>query len=57
MPITKGQSGPLDYSFDLESKIQLAEAHGEEIVRDLFTDTQVRVWVWCVALSQLLIHA
>lgn len=51
MPITKGQSGPLDYSFDLESKIQLAEAHGEEIVRDLFTDTQVRVWVWCVALS------
>lgn len=41
IPITKGSNGPLDYTFDLGNSISLPGAHGEEIVRDLFTDIQV----------------
>lgn len=47
VPITKGESGPLDYSLNRESMIQLAEAHGEEIVRDLFTDSQMQLTYTC----------
>jgi hypothetical protein len=41
IPINKGINGPLDYSFDLENSMSFPGAHGEEIVRDLFTDTHV----------------
>jgi hypothetical protein len=41
IPITKGTNGPLDYAFDLGNSSSLAGAHGEEIVRDLFTDVHV----------------
>jgi hypothetical protein len=41
VPIHKGSSGPLDYMYDLTKSVRLPGAHGEEIVRDLFTDTNV----------------
>ncbi|KAL7776047.1 hypothetical protein CFE70_006460 [Pyrenophora teres f. teres 0-1] len=41
IPITKGPNGPLDYSLDAASGIQMDGAHGEEIVRDFFTDVHV----------------
>lgn len=41
IPIDKDTNGPLDYSFDLDKSISFPGAHGEEIVRDLFTDTHV----------------
>lgn len=47
IPITKGNNGPLDYSFDIQGRIQMPEAHGEEIVRDLFTDTHARTTYTC----------
>ncbi|KAI8933050.1 hypothetical protein NX059_009697 [Plenodomus lindquistii] len=43
IPVTKGEDGPLDYNFDVQGKVQVPEAHGEEIVRDLFTDTHVSI--------------
>ncbi|CBY01526.1 hypothetical protein LEMA_P003130.1 [Plenodomus lingam JN3] len=47
IPITKGDNGPLDYSFNLQGKMQLPNAHGEEIVRDLFTDTHTHTTYTC----------
>jgi hypothetical protein len=41
VPITKGTTGLLDYGFNLDKIIPLPGAHGEEIVRDLFTDIHV----------------
>jgi hypothetical protein len=41
IPITKTSTGPLDYAYDLSKAIQFPGAHGEEIVRDLFTDVHV----------------
>jgi hypothetical protein len=41
IPITKTSTGPLDYAYDLSKAIQYPGAHGEEIVRDLFTDVHV----------------
>ena len=41
VPIHKGPSGPLEYNYDLTKSIRLPGAHGEEIVRDVFTDTHV----------------
>jgi hypothetical protein len=38
IPMTKSVSGPLQYEYDLAKTIRLPGAHGEEIVRDLFTD-------------------
>ncbi|RAR16102.1 WD40 repeat-like protein [Stemphylium lycopersici] len=47
IPITKGSNGPLDYTFDLGNSISLPGAHGEEIVRDLFTDIQTHTTYTC----------
>lgn len=46
-PITKGTNGPLDYAFDLANATSLAGAHGEEIVRDLFTDVHTHTTYTC----------
>ncbi|KAJ4993535.1 WD repeat-containing protein [Stagonosporopsis vannaccii] len=55
VPVDKG-AGTLQYEYDLTKSVRLPGAHGEEIVRDLFTDThtqttytvgedsQVRAW-------------
>ncbi|KAJ4330750.1 hypothetical protein N0V87_009730 [Didymella glomerata] len=55
VPVHKG-AGILQYDYDLSKSVKLPGAHGEEIVRDLFTDThaqttytvgedgQVRAW-------------
>lgn len=43
-PVQKNsQSGPLDYICNPQQPIRLQGAHGEEIVRDLFTDVHVSV--------------
>jgi WD repeat-containing protein 89 len=43
IPVQKTlQAGPLAYEYDLEGRIRLQGAHGEEIVRDVFTDVHVR---------------
>lgn len=42
IPIRKNTTGPpLDYDFDIERSVQFPGAHGEEIVRDVFTDIHV----------------
>jgi hypothetical protein len=41
IPMTKSSSGPLQYEYDLAKNIKLPGGHGEEIVRDLFTDVHV----------------
>jgi hypothetical protein len=41
IPMTKSSSGPLQYDYDLAKSIKLTGGHGEEIVRDLFTDVHV----------------
>jgi hypothetical protein len=42
IPVQKNlQGGSLDYHFDLEKSVRLAGGHGEEIVRDIFTDVHV----------------
>lgn len=41
IPIIKSGDGPLEYAYDLSKKIQLPGAHGDEIVRDLYTDVHV----------------
>jgi hypothetical protein len=41
VPITKSSAGPLQYEYDLAKSIKLHPAHGEEIVRDMFTDVHV----------------
>ncbi len=41
IPVNKNTSAPLQYTLDLGKSIQLPGAHGEEIVRDLFTDVHV----------------
>lgn len=41
VPLTKDNSGPLAYDFDLSNGIEFTGAHGEEIVRDMFTDVHV----------------
>lgn len=40
VPIRKG-AGVLQYDHDLTKSVRLPGAHGEEIVRDMFTDTHV----------------
>jgi hypothetical protein len=40
-PVRKTEGGPLEYICDQESTIKLPGAHGEEIVRDIFTDVNV----------------
>jgi hypothetical protein len=41
VPLHKGTDGPLQYDYNLAKSVRLPGAHGEEIVRDLFTDTYV----------------
>lgn len=41
VPIHKSSDGPLQYDYNLAKSVRLPGAHGEEIVRDLFTDTHV----------------
>jgi len=40
VPVHKG-AGVLQYEYDLSKSVRLPGAHGEELVRDLFTDTHV----------------
>ncbi|CAN9247959.1 unnamed protein product [Alternaria alternata] len=47
IPISKGTNGPLDYSFDVDKSITFAGAHGEEIVRDAFTDVHTNTTYTC----------
>ncbi|KAF1832175.1 WD40 repeat-like protein [Decorospora gaudefroyi] len=47
IPITKGADGPLDYGFDLEKNVLLPGAHGEEVVRDMFTDIHTHTTYTC----------
>jgi WD40 repeat protein len=47
IPINKGSNGSLDYSFDLEKSISFPGAHGEEIVRDSFTDLHTNITYTC----------
>lgn len=47
IPITKNSNGPLEYDFNLEKRVQLPGAHGEEIVRDIFTDIHTRTTFTC----------
>jgi hypothetical protein len=42
VPVHKG-AGILQYDYDLSKSVKLPGAHGEEIVRDLFTDTHVSI--------------
>ena len=43
-PVRKNEkAGPLEYTCDAEGSLLLPGAHGEEIVRDLFTDMHVRI--------------
>ena len=41
VPVHKS-AGVLQYDFDITKSVRFPSAHGEEIVRDLFTDTHVR---------------
>ena len=41
VPMRKNSSGPLRYEFYAEKSTHLLGAHGEEIVRDVFTDVHV----------------
>ncbi|KAH4121685.1 hypothetical protein HBI56_155390 [Parastagonospora nodorum] len=47
IPLTNSSPAPLDYAFDLGKSIQLPGAHGEEIVRDMFTDIHTRTTYTC----------
>ncbi|KAF1954115.1 WD40 repeat-like protein [Byssothecium circinans] len=47
-PVQKSaQAGPLEYSCNAEGSLLLPGAHGEEIVRDLFTDIHTRTTYTC----------
>jgi hypothetical protein len=54
VPIAKGTNGPLDYDFNLDKIISLPGAHGEEIVRDLFTDITVSEFPLNLSYTQLM---
>ncbi|KAJ8110418.1 hypothetical protein OPT61_g6734 [Boeremia exigua] len=41
VPVRKG-AGVLQYDYDLTKSVRLPGAHGEEVVRDLFTDTHTQ---------------
>ena len=45
VPIYKGADGPLQYDYNLAKSIRFPGGHGEEIVRDLFTDAHVSVHI------------
>ncbi|KAF2023560.1 WD40 repeat-like protein [Setomelanomma holmii] len=47
IPITKASGSPLQYDYDPGKSIQLPGGHGEEIVRDLFTDVHTRTTYTC----------
>ncbi|KAF2705755.1 WD40 repeat-like protein [Pleomassaria siparia CBS 279.74] len=48
IPIRKNlHGGPLDYQYDLEKSIRLPNGHGEEIIRDLFTDVHSHTTYTC----------
>lgn len=45
IPLQKNISGePLQYEYDLEKSVRLSGAHGEEIIRDVFTDVHVSLY-------------
>lgn len=45
-PVHKNaQGGPLDYICNPQQPIRIPGAHGEEIVRDLFTDVHVSAFL------------
>lgn len=45
IPIIKTPGSPLQYDFDLAKSIRLQGAHGEEIVRDAYTDIHVSLQI------------
>ncbi|ORY19200.1 WD40-repeat-containing domain protein [Clohesyomyces aquaticus] len=48
IPLEKSPaSGPLQYEFDVEKSIRLPGGHGEEIVRDVFTDVHSHTTYTC----------
>ncbi|KAF2269333.1 WD40 repeat-like protein [Lojkania enalia] len=48
VPVHKNISaGPLQYEYDIEKSVRLSGAHGEEIVRDLFTDVHSETTYTC----------
>lgn len=48
VPINKHVDGPLQYNYDLAKSTRFSGGHGEEIVRDLFTDVHVSVHICCI---------
>ena len=57
IPIQKNAQGsPLQYEYNRESSIRLTGAHGDEIVRDLFTDVHVRLFRFSLIQSYYVIH-
>lgn len=55
MPVHKG-AGVLQYAYDLAKSVRLTGAHGEEIVRDLFTDTHVSICLNTLSVFMLIVH-
>jgi hypothetical protein len=56
VPLSKGADGPLQYDYNLAKSVRLPGAHGDEIVRDLFTDVHVsieRKSVCCIILTRM----
>ncbi|KAF2790804.1 WD40 repeat-like protein [Melanomma pulvis-pyrius CBS 109.77] len=48
VPVQKNlQGGPLQYEYDIESSIRLPGGHGEEIIRDVFTDANSHTTYTC----------
>lgn len=47
IPVRKNASEPLQYEFNAEKSTQLPGAHGEELVRDIFTDIHTRTTFTC----------
>lgn len=55
IPIKKNAQGPpLAYEYDLGKSIRIPGAHGEEIVRDVFTDVHVSLRL--LSLLSILTH-
>ncbi|KAF2113829.1 WD40-repeat-containing domain protein [Lophiotrema nucula] len=48
IPVQKNASGgPLDYEFHADKSVRLTGAHGEEVVRDVFTDVHAHTTYTC----------
>ncbi|KAF2125397.1 WD40 repeat-like protein [Dothidotthia symphoricarpi CBS 119687] len=47
VPVRKNSSAPLDYQYNLDQSTRFPGAHGEEIVRDLYTDVHTQITYTC----------